>query len=151
MLALIEKYELSPHPEGGYYREVYRSGQTVESGPAGSDRSAVTHIYFLLEGKEISRFHRVIHDEIWNFYQGDPIKIILCDKKGIREEIIGPGAHVCVVPAGTWQAAEPMGEYGLVGCTVAPGFDFKDFSFLADTPEELERFRASHEKYKRYL
>ena len=151
MFDLIEKYNLVPHPEGGFFREIFRSGSMVASDPAGETRNAMTHIYFLLSKGEISRFHRVIHDEIWNFYQGDPLKIILCTSAGIREEIIGPGAHVCVVLADTWQAAEPVGEFGLAGCTVAPGFDFRDFSFLADQPEELSRFRTFPEKYKKYL
>ena len=148
---LIPKYRLSPHPEGGFYREIFRSEMQVQSIPAGEPRNAVTHIYFLLTRGEISRFHRVIHDEIWNFYQGDPLKLILCTPTGTREEIIGPEAPVCVVPAGTWQAAEPVGEYGLVGCTVAPGFDFEDFSFLADVPEELAQLRDCREKYRNYL
>ncbi len=151
MKSLMEKYNLSPHPEGGYFKEVFRSELKVNSPHAQTPRNAATHIYFLLMRGQVSRFHRVVHDEIWHFYQGDALKLILYDGKRVREEIIGPGAHVLVVQAGTWQAADPLGEYSLVGCTVAPGFDFKDFSFLADTPDSVSEFGRAHEKYKKYL
>ncbi len=150
---LIKKYDLAPHPEGGYFKEIYRSGQTLESPITEETRNWVTHIYFLLVQGQISRFHRVIHDEIWNFYEGDPLQLILFDAKEIRTETIGPGCngYVTIVPGNTWQAAVTTGRYSLVGCTVAPGFDFSDFSFLTDTPGELERFRAEKTGYDHLL
>lgn len=131
---LIEKYQLQPHPEGGYYREVYRSEQEVESAFSGEKRNAVTHIYFLLVKGEVSRFHKVLHDEIWNFYEGAPLKLIEFNGEDVEEKIIGARneSYVSIIKGGVFQAAESTGEYTLVGCSVAPGFDFKDFSFLSE-------------------
>lgn len=149
---LIKKYDLTPHPEGGYFKEVYRSGQHVHSDLVTGDRHAVTHIYFLLIKGQFSRFHRVIHDEIWNFYQGDPLQLVQFDATGIKTDTLGPGRdYVTIIPGNTWQAATPLGEYSLVGCTVAPGFDFADFSFLTETPGELARFKAAGTGYEHLL
>jgi hypothetical protein len=152
MKQLIDRYGLTPHPEGGYFKEIYRSRQRVRSAIVTETRNAVTHIYFLLKKGQISRFHRVVHDEIWNFYEGDPLQLIQFDT-GIKEETIGPGceAYVTIVPGNTWQAAATTGRYSLVGCTVAPGFDFTDFSFLRDTPEELKRFQTEQTGYAHFL
>lgn len=147
---IIEKYQLQPHPEGGYYREVYRSEQNVSSEFTTEKRNSVTHIYFLLGKGQISRFHRVFHDEIWNFYGGAPLKLIEFDGNKINEIIIGENDYFRVIKGGIFQAAESTGEYTLVGCSVAPGFDFKDFSFLTDEPEMLESLKKSYPKY-RYL
>ncbi|MCP3942439.1 MAG: cupin domain-containing protein [Desulfobacteraceae bacterium] len=150
---LIKKYDLAPHPEGGYFKEIYRSSQVVQSGIASETRNTVTHIYFLLVKGQVSRFHRVIHDEIWNFYEGAPIKLIQFDTTKIKEDTLGPGCkeYVGIVPGNTWQAAATTGQYSLMGCTVAPGFDFTDFSFLKDDPDELERFRAMQSEYTHFL
>ena len=150
---MIKKYDLAPHPEGGYFKEFYRAGQLIQSDLAPGTRNAVTHIYFLLKKGQISRFHRVVHDEIWNFYEGDPIRLIQFDTKGIKEETIGPGRkeYVTIVPGNTWQAAATTGEYSLMGCTVAPGFDFADFSFLRDTPDELARFQTEQTGHAHFL
>ncbi len=144
MEALIRQFNLTPHPEGGFYREIFRSDQQVWSDAASADRSAATHIYFLLPGGQKSRFHRVIHDEIWHIYQGDPLRLIQFDGTCVTETRIGPGCtdFTAVVPAGIWQAAASLGSYTLAGCTVAPGFDFTDFNFLADHPADLARFNA---------
>lgn len=135
---LIKTYGLQPHPEGGYYREIYRSAQSVVSPVSSAERAAMTHIYFLLGRGQVSRFHRVVHDEIWHHYQGDPIRLIRFDGKAVAETVIGPGCddYTTVIPGGIWQAAETTGACTLVGCTVAPGFDFTDFSFLSDAPGE---------------
>lgn len=135
-LKLIDVLELSPHPEGGYYKEVYRSALTLPASGNGAPRNAVTDIYFLLLAGQVSRFHRVLHDEIWHFYEGDPLelveiqpelseiaKIILDGKSDI------PNYKHCI-KGGNWQAAFTKGAYSLVGCTVAPGFDFADFEFM---------------------
>jgi uncharacterized protein len=150
---LIKKYNLAPHPEGGYFKEIYRSGQLVQTELAPGRRNAVTHIYFLLGKGQISRFHRVLHDEIWNFYQGAPLQLIQFDARGIKTETLGPGGntYAAIVPGNTWQAAVSTGQYSLVGCTVAPGFDFADFSFLKDTPEELDQFQAQQTGYAHFL
>ena len=141
---MTPQFNLTPHPEGGFFREIYRSGQQVWSRPASGDRAAATHIYFLLPRGHISRFHRVIHDEIWHIYQGDPLRLIQFDGHRLNECRIGPGCtdFAAVVPAGTWQAAATTGDYTLAGCTVAPGFDFTDFSFLADHQTDLAAFKA---------
>ena len=153
MEKLINRYGLTPHPEGGYFKEIYRSKQRVRSEIITETRNAVTHIYFLLKKGQISRFHRVVHDEIWNFYEGDPLQLIQFDTNGIKEVTIGPGCetYVTIVPGNTWQAAATTGRYSLVGCTVAPGFDFADFSFLRDTPGELARFQAEQTGYAHFL
>ena len=148
---LIEKYQLSPHPEGGYYREVYRSAQTVNSPITGEKRHAVTQIYFLLTAGQISRFHRVVHDEIWHFYEGAPLTLIQYDGKKVGEQTIGPDSgYMAVVPGGVWQAAESTGEYTLVGCTVAPGFDFADFSFLEGQPQ-AEQLKKDYPQYQKFI
>lgn len=153
MQKLVEKYKLIPHPEGGFYREVFRSGMMVTSPAAGAKRAATTHIYYLLTRGDVSRFHRVLHDEIWNFYEGAPLRLIKYDGKDIREERISQSGDgfVCVMEAGIFQAAETTGEYSLIGCTVAPGFDFKDFSFLSDDGAASERFRTRHPDYVRFI
>ena len=145
---LIQRLKLSPHPEGGYYRETFRSDATVVSPVHGLARHAVTDIYFLLKRGEVSRFHKVCHDEIWHFYSGASLRLLVYIGEEVSEVIVGAdrGEYKHVVPAGVWQAAESLGDYSLVGCTVAPGFDFEDFEFLADSsdsgslPSSFERF-----------
>ncbi len=146
---IIAELELQPHPEGGWFRETYRSETTVVSMRAGRERSAVTDIYFLLCAGEISRFHRVLHDEIWHYYEGAPLTLHLAAPGGHFAETVTAGSRgegralKHVVPSGFWQAAESTGEYTLVGCTVAPGFDFADFSFLRESEEEAALLRES--------
>ncbi len=150
MKELIERYGLAPHPEGGYFKEVYRSGICVVSPETGTQRHAVTQIYFLLTAGQVSRFHRVVHDEIWHFYEGAPLDLIQYDGKNVTKEVIGPGEnYMAVVPGKVWQAAESTGEYTLVGCTVAPGFDFSDFSFFSEM--DTDAFTAAHTGYERFI
>jgi predicted cupin superfamily sugar epimerase len=128
---LIELLDLEPHPEGGYFRESYRSeGSIAELG-----RSYSTAIYYLLEGKACSKLHRIASDEMWHFYLGDPLVVAEIDDRGaVRETVLGTDLKAGqsiqhMVPAKRWFGAYlPEGsEYALVGCTVAPGFDFADF------------------------
>ena len=135
---LIDLLELSPHPEGGYYREMYRSETKVFSPIRKGLRSALTDIYFLLVSGQISRFHRVMHDEVWHFYEGNPLELVEMQSEGfeVSKVIMGNNGNVpkyqhCI-KGGNWQAAYSTGEYSLVGCTVAPGFDPLDFEFLKD-------------------
>lgn len=153
MQYLIDRYELSPHPEGGYYKEVYRSRQTVVSPEVDAERQAVTHIYFLLTKGQISRFHRVCHDEIWNFYEGSPLRLISFDGVTVQEQLLGPDGtdYVGIIEGGLFQAAESTGEYSLVGCSVAPGFDFTDFSFLADAPQLCQMLVQKAPVYQRFI
>lgn len=131
---IIDQFELTPHPEGGFYREVYRSEQSIDSPLNGESRAAVTHIYFMLVRGQVSRFHKVLHDEIWNVYAGAPLQLIDMDFPDVNQVFIGPGKSdfMHVIKGGHYQAAQTTGEYTLVGCTVAPGFDFADFSFVED-------------------
>jgi uncharacterized protein len=134
---LIETLGLIAHPEGGFYRETFRS-RLVIRGPAwfGQDgeRSASTAIYFLLPGGVFSSFHRVMADEVWHHYDGDPVALHTLDgAKGHEVVRLGPDTRKGqlpqhVVPGGVLQAALPLGDrYALCGCTVAPGFEFADF------------------------
>lgn len=148
--ALIDGLGLTPHPEGGFFREIYRSAETVLSPRTKAPRPCLTDIYFLLLAGQISRFHRVLHDELWHFYEGAPL--LLFEFDGVAGELrstrLDPAGHPpkyssCVV-GGIWQAAVSAGEYSLVGCTVAPGFDFADFTFLTDNPAAASCLRSSH-------
>ena len=144
---LIETLGLQPHPEGGWYREVYRSTDAVTRD--GAVRDALTSIYYLLAAGQISRWHVVALDEVWHFHQGEPLELLTCNPRDGRVEVLKLGTVATdgarpqhVVPRGVWQAARPTGAYALVGCTVAPGFDFADFQFLADLPNADEIFRG---------
>ena len=130
------------HPEGGAFREVFRSVQRIVTGDS-KDRCAATHIYFSLEPNEVSVFHRVVSDEIWNLYEGDGLTLYLINEDG-REpqqiELSATARNFChVVPAGCWQAARPLGGKVLVGCTVAPGFEFEEFELMPPTSRFAEQ------------
>jgi uncharacterized protein len=138
---LIEQYALLPHPEGGYYKETYRSSEII-SKEALPDRFAgeryySSAIYFLLEQGNFSAFHRIQSDECWHFYAGDTLWVHMISPDGQFTTVhLGnkPGTvYQYVVPAGYWFASEtaPGGSFSFVGCTVAPAFDFTDFE-LAD-------------------
>jgi predicted cupin superfamily sugar epimerase len=142
---LIERLALEPHPEGGWYREIFRSARRVTLGTGGT-RSALTTIHFLLARGTHSRWHRVAGEEIWHLEEGGPLELMWLtpDLGSIERRMMraDPGAeHVAVVPAGAWQAARPLGDYTLAGCTMGPGFEFEDFTLLANHPDasELQR------------
>jgi predicted cupin superfamily sugar epimerase len=135
----IEKLGLIPHPEGGYYRQTYRADVVIarEALPAGfaGARAASTAIYFLLEGKNFSAFHRLQSDEVWHFYAGEPLIVHVIEPGGKYSSIL-LGRDVDagqvlqgVVRAGCWFASHVADwkSWALVGCTVAPGFEFEDF------------------------
>ena len=139
----IEALDLKPHPEGGYYREVHRAAQTVRAGDR--VRAASTSIYFLLPEEGFSAWHVVQSDEQWHFYAG-------AEGASLELHLLGDGVHralelgrdllggqlaQAMVPAGVIQAARPIGGWVLMGCTVAPGFDFADFKL--NTAEDLYR------------
>jgi len=140
----IEKYDLLPHPEGGYYAETYRSGELINQNALpdrfGGNRSFSTGIYFLLESEDFSAFHRIKSDEMWHFYSGEALEIFVIhpDTRVLKTIKLGSDPEngevfQAVIPAGSWFASKPMAgsSYCLVGCTVAPGFDFLDFE-MAD-------------------
>ncbi len=140
---LVESLELLPHPEGGFYKEVYRSPTMISKAalPANfsGDRSYCTSIYFLLTSENFSAFHRIKQDEIWHFYGGSSLSVHVIDADGTyTEHNVGMNFDngeqpQLVVPAGCWFASSvpKKDSYAFVGCTVAPGFDFDDFE-LAD-------------------
>jgi len=130
---LIERLQLAPHPEGGHYRQIFKSPRVREG------RSALTAIYFLLRRGERSRWHRVVSDEIWTRLEGEGVRLHLFDGERVTQRNVGADEPVGVVPAGVWQAAEPLGDYALVACFVAPGFEFEDFTLMADDPEAAAR------------
>jgi len=151
---IIKKYNLIPHPEGGYYREIFRSPTTITSPAVNKERTSATHIYFFLMEKQISKFHKVVHDEIWNFYQGDALKIITFDGETAKETIIGyrqKDGYAEIIPGGCYQAAESTGEYSLVGCTVAPGFEFEDMSFLSQDDSIKRKLLESYPEYEKFI
>jgi hypothetical protein len=125
---VIARLELRPHPEGGHYRETFRDTRTDASG-----RALSTAIYFLLARGERSHWHRIDAVEVWHFYAGDPLTLRIAHDGGVQHTIrLGPDAAAdqrpqAIVPAQAWQAAESNGDWTLVGCTVAPGFDFATF------------------------
>ncbi len=147
---LVRALGLQPHPEGGYYKETYRASARVET-PRGS-RAAGTAIYYLLPRGEFAAWHQVASDEVWHFYDGAPLTLYLLSEQGLeavtlgREVARGEQPQV-IIPAGVLQAAVPRGDYTLVGCTVAPGFDFADWempareALIARYPEHSELMR----------
>lgn len=131
-LELIEALQLQAHPEGGYYRRLFESAQQLPGG-----RPCSTAIVFLLLGGAVSRWHRVDADELWHFYEGAPLELLIAEQPTtIRSERLGPVSldqlPQRAVAAYAWQAARSLGDFSLVGCSVAPGFDFAGFSLLSD-------------------
>ncbi len=124
---IIARLELKPHPEGGHYRETFRDSRRDVDG-----RSASTAIYFLLARGERSHWHRIDAAEVWHYYAGSALNLQIADDAGQRCISLGPDLTAgevpqTIVPAQAWQAAESSGDWTLVGCTVAPGFDFAKF------------------------
>lgn len=156
---LIKRLELIRHPEGGWFRETYRSSETVPAGALperfGGGRVFSTAIYYLLESGDISALHRIKSDEVWHFYAGSTL-LIHCLFSDGRYQVfrLGPDPAAgeqfqVVVPAGCWFGAELAGEeeggFALVGCTVAPGFDFADFE-MAQAGDLCERYPQHAER-----
>jgi predicted cupin superfamily sugar epimerase len=121
---LIDSHGLAPHPEGGWYRQVYKSADRVTRRHDGADRTALTTIYFLLVAGISSAWHRVESDEVWHFYEGDPLEL----STRTATTVLDADHRVHVIPAREWQSARSLGAYTLVGCTVGPGFEFEDFA-----------------------
>jgi predicted cupin superfamily sugar epimerase len=128
---IIARLDLKPHPEGGHYRETFRDSRRDVNG-----RSASTAIYFLLAHGERSHWHRIDAAEVWHYYAGGALNLQIGDDVGQRCIRLGPDLAAgevpqAIVPAQAWQAAESTGDWTLVGCTVAPGFDFAKFELAA--------------------
>jgi predicted cupin superfamily sugar epimerase len=124
---IIERLGLQPHPEGGWFRETFRDAR------GGGMRAHSTAVYFLLKDGESSHWHRVDAAETWHFYRGAPLRLSIAEGDvAPTHHVLGPALEESqhpqlVVPPGAWQAAKPLGAYTLVGCTVAPGFEFASF------------------------
>lgn len=132
---LIEMLALKPHPEGGYFRETFRDGGHAPEGRDGSgeSRARSTAIYFLLKGGEVSRWHRIDAAEVWHFYRGAPLEIAIGkDRYLLGNDIDKAQVPQLVVPPGAWQMARSLGDFTLVGCTVAPGFEFAHFEMAPE-------------------
>ena len=135
---LIAELGLQPHPEGGFYGEVFRSSLAVQTADGRPARVALNTIDFLLQPGQFSAWHRVASDEVWHLLEGPSLRLWLAPPDlGVFSHVdLGPVAaqrrprHV--VPAGWWQAAEPLEGHAYVGATVGPGFDFADFTFGRD-------------------
>ena len=128
--AIIARLGLQPHPEGGHYREIHRA--------AGEGRSAITSIYYLLAAGERSHWHRIDATEIWHWYAGAPLLLSVSgDGMAIERHVLGAQLDLgqrpqAIVPPHAWQAAEPQGDWSLLGCTVGPGFDFAGFEMAPE-------------------
>ena len=152
---LVTKLALKPHPEGGWYGEVFRSPQRVQT--QRGERSALTTIYYLLERHQLSRWHVVSSDEVWHFYAGAPLDLLEYDPvshrlvKHVLGEVGEGSESVAVIPAGVWQAARPRGEYSLVGCTVGPGFEYEDFRFVDALSEHTGHFAGELAQFANLL
>jgi len=152
----IKKLQLDPHPEGGYYRQSYSAKVVLEKKALppqfSGSRPASTAIYFLLQGKDFSAFHRIASDELWHFYLGGSLAIHVIEPEGNYFRIqLGNNSEAgevfqAVVKAGCWFASEldDRNSFALVGCTVAPGFDFEDFE-LAER-DQLQKSYPQHSK-----
>lgn len=156
---LVEKLALLPHPEGGFYKETYRSELLIakEALPEGfgGSRNCSTAIYYLLPAGAFSAFHRIRSDEGWHFYDGLPLNVYVIHLDGKLEvirlgrDVLNGETYQAVVPAGCWFASKPMGDagYSLAGCTVSPGFDFADFE-MADREHLINDYPQHSELIK---
>lgn len=145
----IKKLDLIKHPEGGYFKEIYRANEIyyVDQPKKTIKRNASTSIYFLLDGRQVSKFHRLKSDELWHFYDGSAIKLYVINSDGefstfLLGNDLGNGElFQLVIKKNSWFAAEVMDKksYSLIGCTVSPGFDFTDFE-LASRKNLMDQF-----------
>ncbi len=147
---LIEQLELHPHPEGGFYRETYRHEGQIGEGT--HHRNLGTAIYFLLPGDLVTGWHAVASDEMWHFYAGDPIVLERINAEGeFFRHLLGTDFELgqkpqSLVPKHDWQRAYSTGKWSLCGCTVQPGFDFRDFELISN-----EKLANRHPGKARYI
>lgn len=147
----IQELQLQPHPEGGFYKETYRAETLVDVEGFKGARNVSTAIYFLLEGKEKSHFHKIKSDELWFYHDGASLEIYVLEKTGLK--LIRLGKNItegevlqAVIPANVWFASKVKNNEGfvLVSCTVAPGFSFEDFE-MANKEELYQLFPQERE------
>ena len=155
---LVAALQLRPHPEGGHFREVFRSTETVLPDDERPARSALTTIDFVLARGECSAWHRVRSDEVWHLLEGGPLRLWLMPPALDAVHAVTLGRvdasrsdTAARVPAGWWQSAEPLGDFAYVGATVGPGFDFADFDFLRDDAAASARLVALRPELARLL
>jgi uncharacterized protein len=154
---LVAALQLRPHPEGGFYNEVFRSLHCVQTHDGRPARPALTTIDFLLAHGQFSAWHRVASDEVWHLLEGQGLRLWLMPPA--LDDVTAVDLHPVsekarprhVVPAGWWQAAEPLGDYAYVGATVGPGFDFADFDFGREHPALLAALRRAGPELHRLL
>ena len=152
---IVEKLGLQEHPEGGFYKETYRSNQTIET-DKNVYRNISTAIYFLLENENKSLFHRIKSDELWFFHQGEALEIVFIKEGVLNTIILGNNLEngevvQATIPANTWFASrvKNLKGYSFVSCTVAPGFDFADFELAKreDLINEFPNLKKTIEKF----
>lgn len=150
----MQPTNLISHPEGGRFLEVFRSSNQVTT-RGGAARSALTHIYFSLDPGEVSRFHKLASDEIWHLYQGAGIDLYTWDgthNPPARTTLSAERNFFChVVPAGMWQAAASVSETVLAGCSVAPGFEFTDFTLIDPNSAEAQLLLSTAPEMSRFI
>lgn len=152
---LIQKFGLQPHPEGGFYKETYRTKEMIKT-KDGRTRNIGTAIYYLLEDDNKSHFHRLKSDELWFFHQGNTLEIVLIEDEklstiNLGNEVEKEEVAQTIIPANTWFAAKVKSGkgYALVSCTVSPGFDFIDFEMgkKEDLIQQYPHLRKVIEEY----
>ena len=143
---LVAQYQLKPHPEGGFYTETYRSDYLSQDKDSQLPICASTAIYFLILPNTVSRLHQILYDEMWHFYLGGPLVIVELHENSVKETILGQGilhgeVVQYLVKGNTWFGCYPKEGtlFSFVGCTVAPGFEFRDFT-LGDRQTLLSSF-----------
>ena len=143
---LVRKLKLQKHPEGGYFRQTYRSGTKVNVKGYGGPRDISTAIYYLLVSGEFSAFHRIRSDEIWHHYSGGAVTLYAISDDGKLYKIkISREMPQTLIKAGTWFAASPgKSQYCLLGCTVSPGFDYRDWEL--GNRSDLAKMYPQHER-----
>lgn len=158
---IVEHLKLQAHPEGGFYKETYRSELVISDKALpkdfGGDRNSCTSIYFLIDKTNFSALHKIKSDEIWHFYAGDALEVIEITEEGeLIKTLVGNKLNEgqvfqYTVKAGNWFGSRVAegGNYSLVGCTVSPGFDFKDFEMAKK--ESLTKVFPEHENIIREL
>jgi len=150
---IVEKLQLKPHPEGGFYSETYRSPLEVQTSKG--SRSLATSIYFLLTSENVSKFHSIAGEEIWYYHEGSPLTVHVLSEKGYEKLMVGPTHSMGhqpqkLVPEGVifGSTVDQENSYSLVSCVVAPGFDFRDFK-LYKADELLDKWPEHQEIIRR--
>lgn len=151
---LVQTLGLEPHPEGGWYREIFRARGAVTPADGRGERAAMSVIYYLLAEAQASRWHAVRADEQWTLLDGEALELTVLDPATFQAAPIRlkrGGTMTAVVPGGAWQTARPLGAFALVTCTVGPGFDFQDFRFMADDDMAAARLRRTLPSLAKFL